>query len=293
MSLLAIGWEPELRGILTVIIGVVILCGSIYGIMATNLGYRLAFLLVAASLMGWMTIMGLVWMIYGIGLRGPDPSWEPVPAAGVLEGVAALDSAGVLDPPAQVPDDATPVESSAIVRETFIDQGWVVLDPASPAFGQAQAAAAELLVESGAFADGQFTIVEIFDTGGDRYPKINDSLDFLAFFHEPHFVVAEAAALVPVRTEDGRAPATPVIDEDRPATYVYMVRDLGARRQPAAVLMIGGGIIFLALCYLLHRRDDHLRENLAQPLPTAAVEATASSTSDEAETVKENEGVGV
>ena len=37
MSLLAIGWEPELRGILTVIIGVVALCGTVYLILATNL----------------------------------------------------------------------------------------------------------------------------------------------------------------------------------------------------------------------------------------------------------------
>jgi hypothetical protein len=291
MSLLAIGWEPELRGLLTVIIGVVILCGSVYGIMATNLGYRLAFLVALAGLMGWMALMGLVWMIYGIGLRGPDPTWQPVPNAGVLEGVRALDSAGVLDPPAVVPDDATPVESSQIVADTFLDQGWVILDQASPAFGQAQAAASELLVEEGAFTEGQFVIVEIFDTGGERYPKINDTLDFFAFFHEPHYVVAEAAALVPVRTEDGRAPVTPEIDEDREVTYVYMIRDLGARRQPAAVLLVGGGAIFLALCYLLHRRDRHLRENLAQPLP-ATIEATAAP-AEAADDVTENESVGV
>ena len=58
--------------------------------------------------------------------------------------------------------------------------------------GQAQAAATELLVEEGAFAAGQFEIAEVFDKGGDRYPKINDTRDFLAFFHEPHYVVAEA-----------------------------------------------------------------------------------------------------
>jgi hypothetical protein len=289
MSLLAIGWEPELRGLLTVVIGVVILCGSVYGIMATNLGYRLAFLVALTGLMGWMMLMGFVWMIYGIGLRGPDPSWQPVPAAGVLEGVRALDSAGVLDPPAQVPEDATPQESADIVRDTFLEQGWIVLDQSSPAFGQAQASASELLIEEGAFTDGQFTIVEIFDTGGERYPKINDTLDFFAFWHEPHYVVAEAAPLIPVRVEDGRAPAAPEIDEERPRTYVYMIRDLGARRQPAAVTMIGSGIIFFALCYLLHRRDRHLRDNLAQPLPTAQVEATAApadATADEPEKVE-------
>lgn len=286
MSLLAIAWEPELRGLLTVIIGVVILCGSVYGIMATNLGTRLAFLVALAGLMGWMMLMGIVWAIYGIGLRGPDPSWEPVPGAAVLQDVTALDAAGVLDPPAEVPADATATESADIVRDTFLDQGWVVLDKASPSFGQAQAAATELLVEEGAFAAGEFEIVEVFDIGGDRYPKINDTLDFFAFFHEPHYAVAEAAQYIPVRTEPGRAPATPQIDEDAPHQYVYMIRDLGARRQPPFVLIIGAGLVFFALCYILHRRDRHLRDNLAKPLPATKVEATAADTSTDAEKVE-------
>ena len=51
-----------------------------------------------------------------------------------------------------------------------------------------------------------------------------------------------------------------------------MVRDLGARRQPPAVLMIGGGAIFFAACYLLNRRDRIRRANLAQPLPAVKAE---------------------
>ena len=289
MTLLAIGWEPELRGLLTVVIGVVILCGSVYGIMATNMGSRLAFLVALTGLAGWMMLMGIVWAIYGIGLRGPDPSWQAVPGAGVLQDVNALGSAGVLDPNADVADDATPTESAEIVRDTFIDQGWVVLDKASPAFGQAQASASELLIEEGAFSAGQFEIVEVFDIGGERYPKINDSLDFIAFFHTPHYVVAEAAPFVPVRTEPGRAPARPEIDETRQREYVYMVRDLGARRQPAIVLAIGGAVVFLALCYLLHRRDRILKSNLEQPLPPAKVEAPVEAADAEQEKV----GAGV
>ncbi len=251
MTLLAIGWEPELRGLLTVIIGFVILCGSVYGIMATNIGSRLAFLVAATALAGWMMLMGGVWMIYGIGLRGPDPSWQPVAGSAVLQDVDALGAAGVLDPNAVVPEGANANESAEIVRDTFLDQGWVVLDKAAPAFGQAQSAATEILIEEGAFTAGQFEIVEVFDIGGESYPKINDSLDFLAFRHTPHYVVAEAAAFEPLRTEPGRAPVSPQIDENRQREYVYMVRDLGARRQPAAVLLIGGGLVFAGLCYLL------------------------------------------
>jgi hypothetical protein len=295
MSLLAIGWEPELRGLLTVVIGVVILCGSVYMIMATNLGSRLAFLVALTGLAGWMMLMGMVWWIYGIGLRGPDPTWQPVAGAAVLQDVDALGSAGVLDPNADVPDDATPTESAEIVAETFLEQGWVVLDPASPAFGQSQAAATEILIEEDAFAAGEFEIVRVFDTGGERYPKINDSLDFLAFFHTPHYVVAEAAAYEPVRTEPGRAPARPEIDEDRQREYVYMIRDLGARRQPPAVLTIGGGLVFLALCYLLNRRDRIRRANLEQPLPPVKVEATAAApaSADASDTEREKVDVTV
>ena len=291
MTLLAIGWEPELRGLLTVVIGFVILCGSVYMIMATNVGSRLAFLVAATALAGWMMLMGIVWMIYGIGLRGPDPTWQPVAGSAVLQDVNALGAAGVLDPNADVPEGATPSESSEIVRNTFLDHGWVVLDNASPAFGQAQAAATEILIEEEAFTAGQFEIIEVFDTGGESYPKINDTLDFLAFWHTPHYVVAEAAAFTPVRTEPGRAPARPEIDENRQREYVYMIRDLGARRQPPAVLTIGAGAVFFALCYLLNRRDRIRKANLEQPLPTAKVKAPVEASTAEPEREKVDAGV--
>ncbi len=279
MNLLAFGWEPELRGLLTVVIAVVILMGSIYLIMLTNMGSRLAFLVVLAGLAGWMMLMGLTWWIYGIGLRGPDPSWEPVAGATVLQDTDALRSGGALEVLPQIPDDATSIESSDLVADQFSEEGWITLDPASPAFGQAQTTAGELLEEQGAFTAGEYEVTQIFDIGGDRYPRIkagkipgltNDSLDFFAFWHEPHFVVAEAAPYVEVREEPGRAPVTPQIDEERQRQYVYMVRDLGARRQPAVVLTLGGGAIFFALCYLLHRRERHLQENLSNSKAVAA-----------------------
>ena len=114
MNLLAIGWEPELRGLLTVVIAVVILMGSVYLIMMTNMGSRLAFLVALAGLAGWMMLMGATWWIYGIGLRGPDPTWQPVPGATVLQETSALRSAGVLDELPDIPDDATPARRNQV-----------------------------------------------------------------------------------------------------------------------------------------------------------------------------------
>jgi hypothetical protein len=289
MSLLAIGWEPEIRGLLTVIMSVVVLCGSIYFIMATNMGARLAFLVVLASLFGWMMLMGITWWIYGIGLRGPDPTWAEVPGRTVLQDTNALYSAGILDVIPDIPEDATYAEEAELVAEQLLLQGYEILDTSSPEFGQVQAAAGVFLEEEGAFEVGQFEIVEVFDIGGNRYPMINDTLDFFAFFHEPHFVLAEAAQFVQVRTEPGRAPVPPTIDEDAQRQYVYMVRDLGARRQPAMVLTIGGGAIFLALCYLLHRREKFLRTNLA--LPTTPVVTRAEATDADSSSSKESVSV--
>jgi hypothetical protein len=267
-ALVAIGWEPEIRGLLTVIIAVAVLCGSIYLIMATNVGARLGFLVTLTGLAGWMFLMGVIWMIYGIGLKGPEPSWEPIPDQTVLQDPNALVQAGILDAPIEFPEGTTYAAQAEIVSEELTAQGWVSLDEADPAFGQAGSEAGVLLEETGAFAAGEFQVLRVFDSGGDRYPKVNDSLDFLAFFHEPHYALVEVAPLEPTRTEPGRAPAAPVIDESRQHQYVYMVRDLGARRQPATVLAVGSGIIFLTLCWLLHRRERFVRANLdAKPVP--------------------------
>jgi hypothetical protein len=266
-NLLAIGWEPELRGILIVIIAVGTLIGSIYLILGTNLGARLGFLVTLTGLAGWMFLMGIIWAIYGIGLVGPTPTWDAVPGRTVLQDVGALYNAGVFETQVDVPEGATPTESSELVGQEFLNEGWTTIGEEEPSFGQAASAAGVFLEETGAFAAGEFQAVNVFDIGGERYPTIGD-FDLLAFWHRPHYVVVEVAALEPTRTEPGRAPAGAVIDETRQRQYVYMVRNLGARRQPAFVLAVGAGLIFGALCWLLHRRERVLTTNRsATPVP--------------------------
>lgn len=276
MTLLAIGWEPELRGILIVIIAVSVLMGGLYLILGTNLGARLGFLVTFASLAGWMALMGFVWMIYGIGLKGPEGSWEPVPGRTVIQDVNSLYTTGVLDEPAVVPEGTSFDDQAPLVADALERDGWEGLDSSSPEFGQAGSAAATFLEETDAFAAGEFVVTNVFDTGGDRYPKINDSLDFVAFFHEPRYVVVEVAPVQITRAEEGRAAPPNIIDSSRQRQYVYMVRDLGARRQPATVLAIGASIIFLTLCWLMHRRDATVVRNRTAPDATPVPVSTGT-----------------
>lgn len=271
-------WQFELRGILTVIIGVVVLMGSVYFILSTNMGARLAFLVSFASLAGWMFLMGAIWWTYGIGLKGDPPTWEPVPGRTVLQDSAALTQAELLDEPVVVDPDAAPAEVAAAVEETLIDEGWLQLLPSAASYGQASSAAEGLLLDSGAFASSaDYRVLNVFDLGGERYPRFADgAVDFLAFFHKPRYAVVEVAPVIPVRAEPGRAPTTPVIDESQPHQYVYMIRDRGNLRHPAAYITVGSLIVLLTSCWLLHRRDRRVAINRGQlALPDRAPVAGA------------------
>jgi hypothetical protein len=61
--------------------------------------------------------------------------------------------------------------------------------------------------------------------------------------------------VVPLLSEPGRAPLTPVVDESQPKTYVLMLRDLGSRRQPSIVLTFGSALILGVLAWLMARRE--------------------------------------
>lgn len=274
--MLAINWEPELRGALTVLIGLGVWMGSIYLIVGTNVGARLGLLVSLAGLMGWIALMGAVWWMYGIGLKGDAPSWKQVEGRTVIQDVRLLHEAGVLD--RQISDDfADPNAASAAVAEGLEAQGWDSVDASAPEFGQAQSAAEVFLIDEEAFTAGQYAVTAVYEVdppAESAYPKLfgRDELDFIAFWHKPYHTLVEVAPYTPVFTEAGRAPVQPEIDESAPRTYVYMVRDLGSLREPAAYITIGSTVAFLALCWMLHRRDRFVAENIARKV---AVPATA------------------
>lgn len=273
-TLLAINWEPELRGILTVIIGVAVWMGSIYLILGTNLGARLGFMVTFAGLAGWMALMGSVWWIYGIGLKGDDASWQQVAGSTVIQEVDLLHEAGVLDETIPVTAVDDPEVAAAAVAAQLDEQGWDAVDSSAPEFGQAQASATEFLAEEGAFESGEFAVTNVYEVDPpdeSAWPKLgpNGEFDQLAFFHDPYYTLVEVAPLVALRDEPGRAPISPEIDNTRQRQYVYMIRDLGSLREPAAYITIGSMIVFLGMCFLLHRRDRFVAENLSRKAAAA------------------------
>jgi len=252
-------WEWELRGTLIVIMAVGVLCGSLYLILGTNLGARLGFLVALTGLAGWMFIMGAVWWTYGKGLLGPDPTWQPVASKTVIREPGSLYEVGIVGAPFTRTDDPA---ADAVAVQGLLKDTWSQLNSALPSFAQAGSAGSVLLEESGAYGPGEFQVVNVYEKGGERGPTFWDErIDYIAFFHKPHYALVEVAALVPQRAEPGRAPARSVVDTSRPHEYVFMIRDMGSKRVPSAIICIASLVIFLTLCWMLHTRDRRVAIN--------------------------------
>jgi hypothetical protein len=264
-TIVAFSWDPEIRGVLFVLIAVVVLMGSTYLILSTNVGFRQGLLLSLAAFFGWMACMGAIWATYGIGLQGRMPAW--VGQDIVNDGNLANASSDVI----RNPD---------IVNATTTDEvdGWILLEVDDPKRGQAIASADDIVVnQAEILAAGQFEATNVWDKGGERFPfhlewdapnwwpGVDEGdtwqFDWLAFWHEPHYSLVELRSFVPQETEPGRAPPRPIVDESQPPRYVLMERDLGTRRQPAFLITIGSTLIFGVLCFMLHQRDALVERN--------------------------------
>lgn len=250
-------WDPAIRGILVVAVGFVVLMGSTYLLLATNVGSRLGFLIAAAGFWGWMSLMGLQWWIYGIGYIGPTPTWQ------VTEIVTS---------------DTKDELAAANLAAAHDLASWRELPPEDRGDPQAAADAALTGEESAVKlfdATSDYVTVDAFEKGG----KDPDSLaSWLPGPHPPHYAlvqVQKATEIVALQegqecTLDavcypfGDTPPKAEADPDAPVNTVVMVRDLGSRRLPPALIALTSIAMFLVICSVLHRRDKAATANRAR-----------------------------
>jgi hypothetical protein len=269
-------WYPTILGVLVVISAVSLFCGSIYLLLATNLGARLGFLIAAAGLSGFMVLMAFLWLTTSSPLntlKGRVPNWTAVE---VIEGgdLARSDNPAVqnIREEGRIEDPAEQANLKAAADSVVVTQD--------------AGAGSEIVAESSRFAiygpDTPYIVTDFFETGGgnifsqvevevnSEFPLVHVSL------HKPHYAVVDICpadqekAIVPF----GDAPPTPVCDESEPIQSVVFVRDLGSVRVPPFVAMVGSLVLFI-LCLLgLHWRERDLQEQAAA-VQAEAEKATA------------------
>ncbi len=236
----ALTWDPQIKGGLYVLLSVLILCGSAYLLLSTNMGARLGFLLAAAGLFGFLTTLGIIWWVYGIGPLGPSPSWKS-------EGI--------------VPGDIRTSQNPALER---FPQGWNRLEPSDPAVADALPVVDGQLVGPRAMFRNasDYVVVAAYKKGGETHGPFGlDVPRPFDVFHSPHYLVVQVQRATPPVVGQRRGP-----DPSAEPVAVVLLRDLGAKRRNPAVFAISSALLFGLFCYKLHVRDKEaaaLRESEA------------------------------
>ncbi|HUF31592.1 MAG TPA: hypothetical protein VMN58_00100 [Acidimicrobiales bacterium] len=308
LNLLAgIAFDPTIRGLLSVVVGVVVLVGSVYLLLATNTGNRLGFLLALTGFFGWMAILGAVWWIYGIGMKGEDPAWRVVEYNTADTSQAVTDRVRELELSElpQAPGGGVDYELMSTLAEEDPDRfaevderieqdsnGWRWLPASEPARGEAEATVSDALPDCatcnfGIESPADYLVLGAFEVGGkeglpddpNRWDRIRTQIVSAVTIKNPErYAVIQVQRIIDQPTVPGEAPPTPEVDPDQPVISVVMLRDIGDRRFPAAMITIGSTLIFALLCWVLHQRERILEANLAQaesvrtstPVPTGA-----------------------
>ena len=234
----------QVRGYLVVIAAVTLFCGSIYMLLATNVGKRLGFLISFATLTGFLCMLGLVWFTNLTplnALHGPGPHWN---VHDVVENLADTD--------VEQARDIT--ESGKALPEA--DQGEIKAS-----------IDATLTASGGEFAKytsaDQYVVVDAFERGGG-------TSGFLSLGHATHYATMTVQGVKDVEPLPGQAPPPPTADPDKPKYTAVLIRDLGSLRQPPLFMSTAFGILFAITLKVLHdteRAKQRAELAASQPEP--------------------------
>ena len=296
-----IAFDPGIRGVLVVLVGVVVLMGSVYLILSTNLGSRLGFLVALSGLFGWLTILTFVWWLTppAIGPRGNIPTWKPVEI--YVNG--ANDSAKVdvlnnlVDPASLATADEIIAQNPDLVNEfpngftlsdlqtynpaivsEYIDvealNGWALVGAANA--GEAQAAADLELVASGVFkTSSEYKKLNVWNYGGkptlkDDCPdggmicRVQHRITSAFQIKNPkHYTVVQVQKVIPQTPIPGQAPPLPKVDPSQPVISVVLIRDIGNERVIPFLYFVISVSLFILSAWALHNRDKTLMKNKA------------------------------
>jgi hypothetical protein len=278
-TLAALTWDPQLRGALIVLTAILVLPGSVYLLLATNVGAKLGFLLVTAGLSGWILLLNIVWLMAPlgtgpIGYKGSANGWE---TKEIVQGDLAANSAlsiitGTPGHPGQrFPNGWTLLpQGNSILASASPAADTALIPPTAPAPGTAAPPPSAFPPPFKTTQD--YVDVAVYNKGGHSYLfnlfgykvywRIRNHQIFLK--HQPHWVVVRVTPSLPSVTLAGAAATLPAADVTQPTYSVVLLRSEGALRLPPILIGFGSLIIFGITCENLHARDKAIRRRKAE-----------------------------
>ena len=264
-------WDPFVRGVLILALFIVLLPGSVYLVLSTDVGARLGFLLMAAGLTGMLSLLAFLWMpLSSTADIGRPNSWHPLEVVTgdyasqiTIKGAATLPVNDLKS--AKPPTVALKTKHWYWPFQTCNDNAWHKIDPSL--INDPESASDTILANTtGALVKPALTSPFSATTDYvyiDGYQKgqnsgclfaISRHKVYLPLARGAHYVVLRVLPALPVLNLGG-APPAPQPDFSKPYTYIVMERNLGSVRQPQALLAISMGLTFLVICYVLHTRE--------------------------------------
>jgi len=259
-------WYPTILGVLVVVAGVGLFCGSLYLLLGTNLGARLGFLVAFTGLMAFMVLLTTLWMTTASPLntlKGHIPKWvakEVVtdPTKSQIDEVRNVEKQG---------RKVSAIEASNV--KAAVDAELVTIqNPANAGPAPTQKFARFTLVTD-------YIDEKTYEIGGSKPSFLN-----FQFTHQPLYAVVQFCAVIstdPTKYPFGVAPPAPKCDSSSPKNgFMVLERDLGTVRQPPMIAFFSALILFgLGLLGLHWYEKDRKAARAAAEAATRPTEVTA------------------
>ena len=281
-------WYPTILGVLVVIAAVALFCGTVYMLLATNMGARLGFLVAAGGLSGLMVMLSLLWLTNPSPvntLKGRIPAWRAVEgiqngdvARSKIPAVQQINQRGRDLDQADLANIKAAVDLNLIVNKDELT--GEILSGANGKFAIYTDATGYIVKRNQVTGGGEiFSQVKVTTGGG--FPWLHVSL------HQPTYVVVTLCKTDPslsaTEVPFGNKPPVPKCADDQRQILV-LERDLGSLRVPPFVTFLASSILF-ALCLLaMHWRERDLQDQAAKVAGEAEAITKAAADRD-AETV--------
>jgi hypothetical protein len=257
-------WYPTILGFLVVIAAIALFCGTVYLLLATNLGARLGFLIAFTGLMGFMVLLTILWITTQSPLntlKGSIPEWEVKEVVNDLS-ESEIAAARTIEQNGVEVDAVEAANVKAAVDESLVTQT-----------GNAVEEVPEGANEFARFDEvTQYLTPATFQVGGSDPEFLN-----FEFTHKPEYSVVEFCAVREQEVEFGRPPATPECDPGSDQNgFVVLERNLGSLRFPPFVAFVMSSLLFGLGLLALHwreRDEAHVAERAAggpAPVPAKA-----------------------
>jgi len=261
-------WYPTILGVLVVVAAVALFMGTIYILLATNLGARLGFLVTVAGLSGFMVLLSLLWLTNPSPvntLKGRIPAWKAVEkidsgdvARSTIPAVQQINDKGHDLAQQDLANVKAAVDLNLIINKNELT--GEILSGSQGKYAVYQDATGYLVTRNQVTGGGEIFSQFDVSTGGG-FPWIHVSL------HQPKYVVVTLCKTDPslsaTEVPFGQKPPTPKCADDQ-RQLIVLERDLGSLRVPPFVVFLGSSILLALSLLAMHWRERDMQEAAAK-----------------------------